>query len=89
MPGVTPMIMTMDPDSTDAFKTTQAQELKLRPGDYRFGTFTFDFPFTVTIDGVLEYSKSLDQCVQGRGTKTLSVTCSRMQPYGGKRDYQY
>lgn len=89
VPGVTPMIMTMDPDSTDAFRTTQAQELKLRPGDYRFGTFTFDFPFTVTIDGVLEYAKALDQCVQGRGTKTLSVTCSRMQPYGGKRDYQY
>lgn len=89
VPGYTPMIMTLDPESTEAYRTTQSRELKLKPGTYRFGTFTFDFPFTITINGVLEYAKALDQCVSGRGTQTLTVTCSRMQPYGGQRDYKY
>ncbi len=89
VPGLTPMIMTLDPDNTDAYRTTQARELKLKPGAYRFRAFTFDFPFTVTIDGVLDFAKSLDQCVQGRGTKTLKVVCSRTQPYGGQPDYKY
>jgi hypothetical protein len=87
VPGVTPMIMTMDPDSTEAHKTTVPHELKLKPGAYRFGTFTFDFPFLVTLDGVIEFAPSLDQCVAGRGTQKLTVHCSRTQPYGGKPDY--
>jgi hypothetical protein len=89
VPGFTPMIMTLDPESTEAFRTTDSRELKLKPGKYRFGTFTFDFPFAVTTDGVLDYAKALDQCVNGRGTRTLTVTCSRTQPYGGTPDYKY
>lgn len=87
VPGVTTMIMTMDPDSTDALRTTSPHELKLKPGAYRFGTFTFDFPFVVTLDGLLEFASSLEQCVSGRGTQRLVVRCSRTQPYGGQPDY--
>ena len=89
VPGVTPMIMTLDPDSTEAYSTTERRELKLKPGAYKFGTFTFDFPFNVTLDGTLDFATSLDQCVAGRGTRMLTVTCSRTHPYGGKRDYDY
>ncbi len=89
IPGHTPMIMTLDPDNTDAYRTTQARDLKLKPGRYQYRAFTFDFPFTVTIEGVLDFPKSLDQCVQGRGTTTLKVLCGRTQPYGGQPDYKY
>ncbi|MEK7293945.1 MAG: hypothetical protein AAB049_03100 [Nitrospirota bacterium] len=89
VPGITPMIMTMDPDSTEAYSTTERRELKLKPGSYKFGTFTFDFPFQITLDGKLDFAQSLDQCVAGRGTQMLMVTCSRMYPYGGKREYDY
>ncbi|WP_447978190.1 hypothetical protein [Candidatus Nitrospira bockiana] len=87
VPGVTPMIWSLDPESTEAFKTTTAKDLVLKPGSYRFGTFTFDFPFEVTLDGVLDYAPSLDQCVSGRGTRRLVVKCSRTQPYSGQPDY--
>ncbi|MEW6543697.1 MAG: hypothetical protein AB1411_08800 [Nitrospirota bacterium] len=87
VPGVTPMIMTLDPDSTDAFRTTAPRDLRLKPGTYRFGTFTFDFPFAVTLEGTLDYAKGLDQCVSGRGTNVLTVRCSRTQPYGGNPEY--
>ena len=89
VPGITPMIMTMDPDSTEAYATTERRELRLKPGAYKFGTFTFDFPFTITLEGKLDFAPSLDQCVAGRGTQMLTVTCSRMYPYGGKREYDY
>ena len=84
VPGVTPLIWSLDPDSTEAMKTTERHELQLKPGAYRFGTFTFDFPFTVTLDGKLDYSDALDQCVSGRGTKELTIRCSKTQPYGGQ-----
>lgn len=87
VPGVTPMIMTMDPDTTEALRTTESRELKLKPGTYRFGTFTFDFPFVVTLEGVLDFAPSLDQCVSGRGTQTLTVRCTQMQPYVGPPEY--
>ncbi|MGQ0810526.1 MAG: hypothetical protein ACT4OO_04795 [Nitrospiraceae bacterium] len=87
VPGVTPMIMTMDPETSDAYRTTDQKELALKPGKYRFGTYTFDFPFAVTLDGVLEFAQSLDQCVGGRGTHTLTVRCTRTVPHGGQRDY--
>lgn len=87
VPGKTPMIMTLDPESTEAFRTTAPRELKLKPGSYRFGTFTFDFPFVVTLEGVLDFAPSLDQCVSGRGTQVLTVRCSRTQPYGGQPEY--
>lgn len=87
VPGKTPMIMTLDPESTEALRTTVPHELKLKPGSYRFGTFTFDFPFVVTLEGNLEFAPSLDQCVSGRGTQVLTIKCSRTQPYGGQREY--
>jgi hypothetical protein len=87
VPGKTPMIMTLDPESTEAFRTTVPHVLTLKPGSYRFGTFTFDFPFVVTLEGVLEFAPSLDQCVSGRGTQVLTIKCSRTQPYGGQREY--
>jgi hypothetical protein len=87
VPGITTMIMTMDPDSTEALRTTSPHELTLKPGAYRFGTFTFDFPFIVTLEGVLDFASSLDQCVSGRGTQRLVIRCSRTQPYGGQPEY--
>lgn len=89
VPGVTPIIASLDPEYTDAYSTTERKAVKLKPGQYRFGTFTFDFPFVITLEGVLDYSTSLDQCVDGRGTRTLVVRCSRTQPYGGQPEYQY
>ncbi len=89
VPGVTPSIYASDPDSMDAYKTTDARALGLKPGKYKFMSFTFDFPFTVNLDGKLEYAASLDQCVGGRGTQSLVVTCKRTYPHGGQRDYQY
>lgn len=89
VPGITPMIMTLDPESTDAYKSTERRTLLLKPGAYKFGTFTFDFPFTVTLEGTLDFAASLDQCVTGRETRTLTVKCSRTHPYGGTREYDY
>ena len=89
VPSVTPSIYGSDPESMDAYKTTETRALKLKPGKYKFGTFTFDFPFTVNLEGKLEFTQSLDQCVEGRGTQILTIRCSRTYPYGGQRDYQY
>jgi hypothetical protein len=89
VPGITPSIYGSDPESMDAYKTTESRALKLKPGKYKFGTFTFDFPFTVNLDGKLEFAQSLDQCVEGRGSQTLIIRCSRTYPHGGQRDYQY
>jgi hypothetical protein len=89
VPGITPSIYASDPESMDAFKTTESRALKLKPGKYKFGTFTFDFPFTVNLEGKLEFAHSLDQCVEGRGTQTLIIRCSRTYPHSGQRDYQY
>ena len=89
VPGVTPSIYNSDPDSLDAFKTTDKRTLALKPGKYKFISFTFDFPFSVNLDGKLEFASSLDQCVEGRGTQTLVVRCKRTYPYGGQPDYTY
>lgn len=89
IPGLTPAIWTLDPESTDALRTAEVTELRLKPGNYTFSTFTFSFQFTVTQDGTLEFEKKYDQCVSGRGTRMLLVKCKRMQPYGGQRDYEY
>lgn len=87
VPGITPLIWTKDPINMDAYKTTQVEELKLKPGEYRFGTFTFDFLFNVTLSGTLEFAKTLDQCVNGRGSHTLTIHCSHTQPYPQDPDY--
>ncbi len=89
VPGVTPSIWNSDPESLDAPKTSELRELRLKPGKYKFISFTFDFPFTVKLDGTLDFSTSLDQCVQGRGTQTLVVSCKRMYPHGGQPDPYY
>src|SRR6266545_469693 len=78
VPGVTPSIYNSDPESLDAPKTSERLELALKPGKYKFISFTFDFPFAVNLDGTLEYAKSLDQCIEGRGTQVLIVRCKRM-----------
>jgi hypothetical protein len=89
VPGVTPSIWASDPESLDAPKTSERRELQLKPGQYKFISFTFDFPFTVMLDGTLDFAKSLDQCIDGRGTQTLVVRCKRMYPHGGERDNYY
>jgi hypothetical protein len=87
VPGITPLIWTKDPMNMDAYKTTQVKELKLKPGEYRFGTFTFDFLFKVTLEGTLEFAQTLDQCVDGRGSGVLTIRCSHTQPYPQDPDY--
>lgn len=89
IPGVTPLIWTGDPVSSEAFTTTEIHQVQLKPGEYRFGTFTFDFAFRVTLSGVLDYSPTLDQCVDGRGTQTLTIKCGHTQPYPQEPDYSY
>ncbi len=87
VPGITPLIWTKDPINMDAYKTTDVKELRLKPGEYRFGTFTFDFLFKVTLSGTLEFAKTLDQCVNGRGSGKLAIHCSHTQPYPQDPDY--
>lgn len=87
VPGITPLIWIHDPASTVAYSTTEPKELKLKPGKYQFGTFTFSFFFNVKLSGTLEYDKSLDQCVKGRGTQNLTILCSHTQPYPQDPDY--
>jgi hypothetical protein len=87
VPGITPLIWTKDPINMDAYKTTQIKELELKPGEYRFGTFTFDFLFKVTLAGTLEFAQTLDQCVNGRGSRVLAIHCSHTQPYPQDPDY--
>ena len=87
VPGITPLIWTKDPINMDAYKTSESRTLNLKPGDYRFGTFTFDFLFKVTLSGTLEFSPALDQCVDGRGTQVLTIRCSHTQPYPQEPDY--
>ncbi len=89
VPGVTPLIWTNDPITYESYKTTKAREIQLKPGEYRFGTFTFDFAFQVTLEGKLNFAHSLTQCVEGLGTAKLVVRCSHTQPYKQERDYGY
>lgn len=87
VPGVTPSIWTSDPESSDAYRTSEPRVLQLPPGQYKFISFTFDFPFEVTRAGTIDFPSTLDQCVGGRGTSTLIVRCKRTYPYGGEPDY--
>ena len=89
VPGVTPLIWTKDPITYESYKTTDVREIKLKPGEYRFGTFTFDFAFRVTLEGKLEFDRTLEQCVDGLGTARLVIRCSHTQPYKQERDYDY
>lgn len=87
VPGVTPSIWTSDPETSDAYRTTEPRVLQLTSGRYKFISFTFDFPFDVTPEGTVEYAPALNQCVEGRGTPTLIVRCKRTYPHGGKPEY--
>ena len=87
IPGVTPSIWTSDPETSDAYRTTEPRVLQLKPGRYKFISFTFDFPFDVSPAGTVAYATALDQCVGGRGTATLIVRCKRTYPHGGIPDY--
>lgn len=87
VPGVTPSIWTSDPESSDAYRTSERRVLQLTPGQYKFISFTFDFPFEVTQEGTVGFSSALDQCVGGRGTNTLIIRCKRTYPHGGEPEY--
>ena len=89
VPGITPLIWTNDPITFESYKTTGVREIQLKPGEYRFGTFTFDFLFLVTLEGKLDFDQSLTQCVDGLGTARLVIRCSHTQPYKQERDYDY
>ena len=89
VPGVTPLIWTMEPQTYESYLTTDIRKIQLKPGEYRFGTFTFDFAFRVTLEGKLEFASSLSQCVEGQGTNRLVIRCSHTQPYKQERDYEY
>lgn len=87
VPGITPLLWTKDPMTYEAFQTTESRNIQLKPGEYRFGTFTFDFVFRVTLAGQLEFASSLGQCVKGQGTNKLVIQCSHTQPYQQNPDY--
>lgn len=87
VPGITPSIWTSDPETSDAYRTSEPRVLQLPPGRYKFISFTFDFPFEVTQEGHVAYAPSLDQCVEGRGTASLIVRCKRTYPHGGIPEY--
>lgn len=76
IPGVTEPIQSV----RDRMMTDKVTTLQLRPGRYIFMTTIFSFEFTVNLDGKLDYMKTIDRCVGGRGTSTLLVKCRKMQP---------
>jgi hypothetical protein len=76
VPGVTEPIQSVH----DRMVTDKVTTLKLRPGKYIFMTTIFSFEFTVNLDGKLDYMKTIDGCVGGRGTSMLMVKCRKMQP---------
>ena len=76
VPGVTEPVQSVH----DRMVTDKVSTLKLRPGRYMFMTTIFSFEFTVNLDGKLDYMKTIDGCVGGRGTSTLLVKCRKMQP---------
>ena len=76
IPGVTEPVQSVH----DRMATDKVTTLKLRPGKYIFMTTIFSFEFTVNLDAKLDYMKTIDGCVGGRGTSTLLVKCRKMQP---------
>lgn len=76
VPGVTEPVQSVH----DRMVTDKVTTLKLRPGKYIFMTTIFSFEFTVNLDAKLDYMKTIDGCVGGRGTSTLLVKCRKMQP---------
>ena len=83
VPGVTPSIYNSDPDSLDAFKTTDKRMLALKPGKYKFISFTFDFPFSVNLDGKLEFAHFARPMCGGTRDADSDRAMQRTYPYGG------
>ena len=76
VPGVTEPVQSV----RDRMVTDKVTTLQLRPGKYIFMTTIFSFEFAVSLDGKLDYMKTIDGCVGGRGTPTLQIKCRKMQP---------
>jgi hypothetical protein len=72
VPGITEPLQSV----RDRMMTNKVATIKLRPGRYMFMTTVFSFEFIVNLDGKLDYHKSQDKCVGGRGATTLMVKCS-------------
>lgn len=85
VPGITPLIWSLDPESTDAFRTTESRELRMKPGRYRYGTFTFDFPFLVTEDGTVEFSTALDHAWPGEARALCPSAAGKPSPTAAGR----
>ena len=79
--------ITIDPTPLKPATWWHVPGVYLQYAELSGGTYTFDFRFIVTLDGVLKFSPSLHQCVDGQGTNTLTVRCSHTQPY--KQDPEY
>ena len=75
VPGITEPLQ-----SLTAYMTNEVKTLNLRPGRYNFMTTSFSFEFLVDLDGKLDYAKIHDQCLHGRGTNKLTVTCRFTMP---------
>jgi hypothetical protein len=75
IPGVTEPLQSLTGPTTNQITT-----VNLRPGRYMFTTTSLSFEFTVDLEGRLGYAKMHDQCVSGRGTSQLAVTCRHMMP---------
>jgi len=60
----------------DRMMTNKIATIQLKPGRYMLMTTAFSFEFIVNLDGKLDYHKSLDKCLEGRGATTLVVKCS-------------
>lgn len=74
VPGVTEPLQSV----RDRMMTDKAATLQLRPGRYNFMTTIFSFEFTVSLDGMVDYSKMVQHCVDGRGTAKVIVKCRRI-----------
>ena len=72
VPGITEPLQSV----RDRMITNKVATIKLKPGRYMFMTTAFSFEFIVNLDGKLDYHKSLDKCLEGRGATTLMVKCS-------------
>ena len=75
VPGATEPLQSLTGSMTNEVKT-----LNLRPGRYMFTTTSFSFEFTVDLEGKLDYSKTHENCLQGRGTTKLIVNCRFTMP---------
>ncbi len=74
VPGVTEPLQSV----RDRMMTDKVTTLQLRPGKYMYMTTIFSFEFTVSLDGIVDYSKMVQHCVDGRVTAKVIVKCRRI-----------